>query len=140
MPETASEAVESLVEGEADLPTEAVEPERETAPEAVKPQPQYKMGVLTEEIEPFSECEAVLWTKALMQGTTAFLTEASPDCKVRVLAEHMTALLILSSNHTLPEHHVADDSESETVVWIVSNWSLAVALLTDGIESSPGRV
>ena len=37
MPETASEAVESLVEGEADLRTEAVEPERETAPEAVKP-------------------------------------------------------------------------------------------------------
>ena len=77
----------------------------------------------------------------------AFLTEVSPECEAPVLAvaitplpEHTTALLILSSNHTLPQHHVADDSESETVVWIVSNWSLAVALLTDGIESSPESV
>ena len=98
------------------------------------------MGVLVEETKPFSECEAVLWTKALTQGTTAFLTEASPECKVPVLAEHITALLILSSKHALPERHVTDESESETVVWIVSNWSLAVALLTDRIESSPERV
>ena len=122
------------------MPTEAVEPECEVPPEAVEPLPQNEMGALAEEIKPYSECEAVLWTKALTQGTTAFLTEASPECKVPVSAEHTTALLILSSNHALPERHVTDESESETVVWIVSNWSLAVALLTDGIESSPESV
>ena len=136
--ETATEAVESLIEREA--ATEAIERERETAPEAIEWLLQYEMGVLIEEIKPYSECEAVLWTKALTQGTTAFLTEASPECKVPVLAEHITALLILSSKHALPERHVTDESESETVVWIVSNWSLAVALLTDRIESSPERV
>ena len=81
---------------------------------------------------------------SLPQSATAFLTEASPEDRVRVSAEHTTALLIFSSYHALPERHVADesdaiDSESETVVWIVSIRSLADTLLTDGIESSPVR-
>ena len=138
--ETATEAVESLIERETDLPTEAVEPECEVAPEGVEPLPQNEMGVLTEEIEAFSECEEVVWTMPLPQSATAFLTKSSPEDRLRVLEEHTTALLIFSSNHALPELHVADESESETVVWIVSNWSLAAALLADGIESSPGRV
>ena len=138
--ETATEAVESLIGRETDLPTEAVEPECEVAPEAIERLLQYEIGVSTEEIKSFSECEAVLWTMSLPQSATAFLTESSPEVRLRVLEEHTTALLIFSSNNALPERHVADESESETVVWIVSNWSLAAALLTDGIESCSERV
>ena len=66
------QAVESLIERKADLPTEAVEPGCEAATEAVERLPQYEMGLWTQEIEAFSDCEAVLWTKALTQGATAF--------------------------------------------------------------------
>ena len=123
--EAATEAVEpecaaatEAVEPECGVPTEAVEPECEAASEAVERLPQYEMGVWTQEIEAFSEYEAVLWTKSLPQNATALMTDASPEGKV---PEHTTALLILSPNHALPERDVADESECETVVWIVSS-------------------
>ena len=138
MPETATEAVESLIEREA--ATEAVEPECEVAPEGVEPLPQNEMGVFTEEIEAFSECEEVVWTMPLPQSATAFLTESSPEDRLRIFEEHTMALLIFSSNHALPERHVADELGCEKVIWIVSNWSLAVALLTEEIEPCSERV
>ena len=113
--ETATEAVESLIERETDLRTEAVDPECEVAPGAVEPLPQNEMGVLAEEMEAFSECEAVVWTMSLPQSATAFLTESSPECKEPVLG-------------------------CEKVIWIVSNWSLAAALPTEEIEPCSERV
>ena len=56
------------------------------------------------------------------------------------LPERTTALLISSSKRALPERHVADELGCEKVVWIVSNCSLAAALLTEEIEPCSERV